>query len=448
MVFVATLTPAHSHHSPFPSVPAPIPPVQTPATCIPRRSRTFSYPLHQDALPATTTPATTVTTTTTTTASKRPTAKRTRSKPTPHFDHPWWKATQLTTVEEIIEPDPSRSHSHHPARRHSAGQVLHMDSVFPGAKTSKTISEPLAPRWKRPSISDAFPTTAPAAETKAAPTTECVGPYVVLKTLGSGAFSHVKLAVHSRDGKRVAIKMLEKHTPNSLHSPHQASNEASIIASLHHPHIVRLLDTIETPSHNCLILEYVPGGELYDLIADHPNMLTEDTIRRIFRDLVQAVKYLHINNVCHRDLKIENVLLDSSQNIKLTDFGLAKRFNPHIPLTTRCGSEEYAAPELVQAQPYDGRKTDIWALGIILFALLTGELPFSVRPGERPRGMFHRIARGDFKFPNSPGVSDSAKDLVKRILTPNPKRRATLDEILRHPWMAEKEVAKTGLLER
>ncbi|KAJ3023797.1 Serine/threonine-protein kinase par-1 [Thoreauomyces humboldtii] len=283
------------------------------------------------------------------------------------------------------------------------------------------------------------------------PTNETVGSYIILKTLGSGAFSHVKLAVHSRDGVRVAIKMLEKPGgPATITSTEhavaadQAANEAAIIADINHPHIIRLLTTFETETHNCLVLEYVPNSDLYELITLHPASLTPPFVRRVFRELCSAVAYLHARQICHRDLKIENILVDSEGGVKVTDFGLAVRFDPNVPLEERCGSEEYAAPELIQALPYDGRQIDIWALGIILFTLLTGELPFSVRPGERPRRMFHRIARGDFRFPaHAPGrrhISDQARDLVRKLLTTNPAKRITMDAIRSHPYLTGRDI--------
>ncbi|KAI8824266.1 kinase-like domain-containing protein [Fimicolochytrium jonesii] len=284
---------------------------------------------------------------------------------------------------------------------------------------------------------------------------ESVGPYIILKTLGTGGFSHVKLAVHIRDGKRVALKMLEK--PRSVkqgqangHGPEseqlqtaidQAHREAALIESLKHPHIIRLLTTFETETHSCLVLEYIPNSDLYELMTAHPASLTEAFIKRIFSEMCSAVAHLHRNNICHRDIKIENILVDSDTGVKLTDFGLATRFTPGVLLTDRCGSEEYVAPEVIKALPYDGRKTDVWALGIILFALLTGELPFNVRPGSTLRSMFHRIATGSYKFPppqpGRPPVSDLAKDLIRKILTTNPVKRPSVEEVLSHPWLAQ-----------
>ncbi|KAJ3145874.1 hypothetical protein HDU86_000601 [Geranomyces michiganensis] len=359
----------------------------------------------------------------------------------------------------------------------------HTTSLHGLSSKSRTVSEPLLDKffevtgWRKPAPSDWQHSTKghtarppplvtaaaaePAAGASATPAvSETVGPYIILKTLGSGAFSHVKLAVHARDGVRVAIKMLEKVPSSSEHAAaaggaaahahlaSQARNEASIISSLNHPNIVRLLTTFETDRYSCLVLEYVPNSDLYDLITNHSTSLTPQFVRRIFRELVSAVAYLHAQNIAHCDLKIENILVDSDAGVKVTDFGLAQRFEPDgPPLTTRCGSEEYAAPELIQALPYDGRKIDVWALGIVLFTLLTNEMPFTHRPGERPRRMFHRIARGDYAFPlisdgNGSGrqpADDMAKDLVKRMLTTNPAKRITAEEILRHPYLTGEE---------
>jgi len=212
------------------------------------------------------------------------------------------------------------------------------------------------------------------------------------------------------------------------------------------------LDTVETSTHICLILEYVSGGELFDYVNDHYEDSTEEESKRIFLQLVNTLEYLHENDVVHRDLKLENILIDSSDSsnqspngpiIKLTDFGLAKFIDKLSPiLTTRCGSEEYAAPELISGKPYDGRKTDLWSLGVILYALLVGYLPFNLEPGQTRRQFFSKIIRADFAFPNSEKetgrksmISNEAKDLVKKILQNNPQKRLNLSEIKKHSWL-------------
>lgn len=398
MVFVATLTPASSH----PFLPK-VAPASPPSPSLNRRTR---------SLDPTPTPSTINTRT------KISGGKKTRTRPA--FDHPWWKATPhtLSPVEEPqefiegSETDNSRQQQCRrcpPTRRHNSSNDL-----LPGNRVAPAADPPPKP--------------------------ECIGPYIILKTLGHGSFSHVKLAVSSRDGSRVALKLLPKisatapSAPSSQH--HNAHNEEHLLPTLSHPNIVRLLSTFSTPTHDILVLEYCPNGELYDLITKHPNQLNLHTIRRIFREIVSAVAYLHAHNIVHRDLKLENIVLDSSNTAKLTDLNLATVINPSQPLLkTPCGSQEYAAPEIVQAQPYDGRKTDVWALGVILFALLTGELPFTVRYGERPNKVLHRIARGDYRWPKGSKVNEEAKDLVSKMLCLNPSKRATVEDILGHPWL-------------
>ncbi|CAG8530915.1 6631_t:CDS:2 [Diversispora eburnea] len=293
-------------------------------------------------------------------------------------------------------------------------------------------------------------------------TLEMIGQYAVLKTIGSGAFSEVKLAVNLNTGEKVAIKMI---STKGIHDSDRLKTgvwrEVELLKFIEHPNIVKLIDTIETPKHLCLILEYVPGGELFDFINDHFDKLTEDIAKDIFLQLVNVINYLHDVNIVHRDLKLENILLEipypsfnssspssnSSSNssslsnswkpiVKLTDFGLAKFLDKNSPFsTTRCGSEEYAAPELIQVQPYDGRKTDIWSLGIILYTLLMGYLPFNQERGQSRKQFLSKIVRADFNFPKSSDVSEEAKDLVKKILVSLPSKRPNLDEIRKHPWL-------------
>ncbi|CAG8434475.1 7364_t:CDS:2 [Scutellospora calospora] len=258
---------------------------------------------------------------------------------------------------------------------------------------------------------------------------ELIGHYAVLKLIGTGSFSEVKLAIDLKNCREVAIKMI------SLKG--MQDNECLRTG------VSREVEILETPTHLCLVLEYVPGGELFDYVNDYYEKITEDEVKHIFLQLVNIIIYLHESNIVHRDLKLENILLDSTKKrIKLTDFGLARFIKPNSPLlTTRCGSEEYAAPELISAPSYDGRKTDTWSLGIILYALLVGYLPFNQEVGQTRKQFFSKIVRADFKFPkqNVGGkrgmISESAKDLVKKILQTMPERRPSLEEIKKHPWL-------------
>ncbi|RIA92619.1 kinase-like domain-containing protein [Glomus cerebriforme] len=276
--------------------------------------------------------------------------------------------------------------------------------------------------------------------------TELIGHYAILKTIGAGAFSEVKLSIDLNGCKKVAVKMIAmKGIEDSERLKASVLREVEILKYIDHPNIVRLLDTVEISTHLCLVLEYIPGGELFDYVNDYFEESNEEESKRIFLQLVNILEYLHENNIVHRDLKLENILIDSFNPlvIKLTDFGLAKFIDKSSPiLTTRCGSEEYAAPELISGKPYDGRKTDLWSLGIILYALLVGYLPFNLEPGQLRRQFFSKIIRADFTFPNSEKetgrkstISNEAKDLVKKILQNNPQKRLSLAGIKNHAWL-------------
>jgi len=278
---------------------------------------------------------------------------------------------------------------------------------------------------------------------------ELIGHYAILKTIGTGSFSKVKLAIDLNRCRKVAIKMIAtKGIQDSERLRASVLREIEILKYIDHPNIVGLLDTVETPTHLCLVLEYVSGGELFDYVNDHFENSTEEESKYIFLQLVKILEYLHENGIVHRDLKLENILIDSNKSpngliIKLTDFGLAKFINKSSPtLTTRCGSEEYAAPELISGKPYDGRKTDIWSLGVILYTLLVGYLPFNLEAGQSRRQFFSKIIRADFTLPNSEKetgrrskISKEAKDLIKKILQSNPQKRPSLDEIRNHTWL-------------
>ncbi|KAI9358606.1 kinase-like domain-containing protein [Zopfochytrium polystomum] len=309
---------------------------------------------------------------------------------------------------------------------------------------------------------------------------DCVaGRYKVVKTVGVGSFSKVKLATDTRDGKLVALKLTSrKMIATSSRVKSGVESEMEIMKSLKHENIVSVIERIDLPDHVCVALEFVGGGELFDYIADHREKLTLPEVARLFGELLSAVNYLHEHLICHRDLKIENVLLTLSDplHVKLIDFAFACRLKPlpetatsaetgtaadhrrplgYLPpvelLTARCGSEEYTAPEVILQQPYDGRRTDAWALGVILFAMLTGELPFTLEPGQRPRAFYKRIAMAEYRFPDAlhgnednkrssgEGIEDvrlqKAQDLVKKILVTSAKTRLTVKEMLVHPFL-------------
>uniref|UniRef100_A0A914X435 non-specific serine/threonine protein kinase n=2 Tax=Plectus sambesii TaxID=2011161 RepID=A0A914X435_9BILA len=205
--------------------------------------------------------------------------------------------------------------------------------------------------------------------------------------------------------------------------------EVKIMKQLDHPNIVKLYQVLETESTLYLVMEYASGGEVFDYLVAHGRM-KEKEARAKFRQIVSAVQYLHQKNIIHRDLKAENLLLDSDMNIKIADFGFSNQFALGSKLDTFCGSPPYAAPELFQGKKYDGPEVDVWSLGVILYTLVSGSLPFD---GQNLKELRERVLRGKYRIPFY--MSTDCENLLKKFLVLNPARRATLEAIMKDRWM-------------
>jgi len=258
-----------------------------------------------------------------------------------------------------------------------------------------------------------------------------IGKYRLLKTIGKGNFAKVKLAKHIPTGKEVAIKIIDKTqlNPGSLQ---KLFREVRIMKTLDHPNIVKLFQVIETEKTLYLVMEYASGGEVFDYLVLHGRM-KEKEARAKFRQIVSAVQYCHQKKIIHRDLKAENLLLDSEMNIKIADFGFSNEFVPGNKLDTFCGSPPYAAPELFQGKKYDGPEVDVWSLGVILYTLVSGSLPFD---GSTLRELRERVLRGKYRIPFY--MSTDCENLLKKFLVLNPTRRASLEPsqvIMKDKWM-------------
>lgn len=267
--------------------------------------------------------------------------------------------------------------------------------------------------------------------------------YRILKTIGSGSTGKVKLAEHVRTGKRVAIKIV----PRLLTTRNQKSKEpivsrerrilreAAILFLAEHPGIVRLHDFLVTEDCFCLFFEHIDGKELLDHIVDK-GRLSERRAKNYFAQLLSVVAYCHANGIVHRDLKIENVLITrldlSDPTVKLVDFGLANFYHPRERLTTYCGSLYFAAPELLSGRPYCGPEVDIWSLGVILYVMLCGKVPFD----DKSLSVLHgKIKRGVFEIPSY--VSAPARDLLHSMLTVDPAARIRIPQLMNAMWMRE-----------
>ncbi|XP_067336595.1 MAP/microtubule affinity-regulating kinase 3a isoform X24 [Channa argus] len=262
-----------------------------------------------------------------------------------------------------------------------------------------------------------------------------IGNYRLLKTIGKGNFAKVKLARHILTGREVAIKIIDKTqlNPNSLQ---KLFREVRIMKILNHPNIVKLFEVIETERTLYLVMEYASGGEVFDYLVAHGRM-KEKEARAKFRQIVSAVQYCHQKHIVHRDLKAENLLLDADMNIKIADFGFSNEFTLGNKLDTFCGSPPYAAPELFQGKKYDGPEVDVWSLGVILYTLVSGSLPFD---GQNLKELRERVLRGKYRIPFY--MSTDCENLLKRFLVLNPGKRGTLEvredaenQIMKDRWI-------------
>ncbi|KAJ3571828.1 hypothetical protein NP233_g3507 [Leucocoprinus birnbaumii] len=271
-----------------------------------------------------------------------------------------------------------------------------------------------------------------------------IGRWKLGRTIGRGCSGRVRIARHSRTGQYAAIKIISK---SSLTASRISLNrlaeevereklaverEIVVMKLIDHPNIMHLYDVWETSSHLYLVLEYIQGGELFDHLCKHGPLSIAETLK-YFHQIVGAVDYFHRFNVAHRDLKPENILLDHNFNIKIADFGMAAwQINASGTtdlMKTSCGSPHYAAPEIIRGDPYVGSAADIWSCGVILYAMLTAQLPFD---DDNLPELLDRVTAGKFTIPSF--VDPLAQNLIRRMLIVNARKRITMTEIFAHPF--------------
>lgn len=257
------------------------------------------------------------------------------------------------------------------------------------------------------------------------------GPYLVGETIGRGTFAKVKIAVHEPTKVRVALKIIpRKMMDQDAHSALKIRREIKIMQVLHHPHITRLFDVVQTRHDIVLVLEYVSGGELFDYIT-RKGRLDESIGRHLFQQLAAAIAYCHRYRVSHRDIKPENIMMESgSQSIKVSDFGLSSITHDGRFFETSCGTPNYASPEVVSGHLYGGPEADVWSCGVVLYAMLAGCLPFDDNDVGR---LFKKIQTAEYVMPSY--LSPLAQDLIRRMLVVNQLERATMEQVLQHPWL-------------
>ena len=226
------------------------------------------------------------------------------------------------------------------------------------------------------------------------------------KTIGAGSMGKVKLARNLETGEQVAIKIVPRMSTDehrsqadrerAEHSKEiRTAREAAIVSLVKHPYICGMRDVVRTAHHWYMLFEYVNGGQMLDYIISH-GRLKEKQARKFARQICSALDYCHRNSIVHRDLKIENILISKTGDIKIIDFGLSNLFAPHSTLKTFCGSLYFAAPELLQAKQYTGPEVDVWSFGIVLYVLVCGKVPFD----DQSMPQLHaKIKKGYVEYP-------------------------------------------------
>lgn len=254
--------------------------------------------------------------------------------------------------------------------------------------------------------------------------------YEMGRVLGQGNFAKVYHGRNLETNESVAIKVIKKEKLKKERLVKQIKREVSVMRLVRHPHIVQLKEVMATKAKIFLVMEYVKGGELFSKVAK--GKLSEDLARKYFQQLISAVDFCHSRGVTHRDLKPENLLLDQNEDLKVSDFGLSALPDQRRAdgmLLTPCGTPAYVAPEVLKKKGYDGSKADIWSCGVILYALLSGYLPFQ---GENVMRIYRKAFKADYAFP--PWISPQAKSLISNLLVADPAKRFSIPDIIKDPW--------------
>ena len=256
--------------------------------------------------------------------------------------------------------------------------------------------------------------------------------YQIKGKIGEGMFGKVKLGIHLFTKEKVAIKIFDKGKIKNEKEQEYIEREISILKKLNHYNIIKLYNIIHSENFIFLIQEYVPNGELLHFLENSENLnLSEKDICKIYQQIISGIEYLHEVGIAHRDLKLENILLNFKNDIKIIDFGLSNKYNKDNDelLQSSCGSPCYAAPEMIRGTKYHGLDTDIWSSGIILYLMLCKSFPFNDKNNSK---LYQKILGGKFSLPSY--LSNEAKDLLIKLLKVNPNERIKLNEIKKHPW--------------
>ena len=231
--------------------------------------------------------------------------------------------------------------------------------------------------------------------------------------IGRGAYAEVKESVHKKTGEKVAIKQYDRFKLLDVQRKKQAIREIKILSKLEHANIIKLHESIDTPKYVYLVMEYARGESLHSHLKSMPSrQFPEEKARRLIKQLLMALDYLHERHVAHRDIKLENIIIDHREHMKLIDFGFCCSSPPDTKLRVFCGTPSYMSPEIVLRKDYAGPLADIWASGILLYAMLCGRFPFK---GTDTKDLYKKIAKGVFSFPESPSLTTETKQFIMKM---------------------------------
>jgi serine/threonine protein kinase len=248
------------------------------------------------------------------------------------------------------------------------------------------------------------------------------------RILGKGAFGKVNIALHIASGRLVAIKSFNKKKLLSKHSRQKIKIEIEVLSKIRSPFSTRIYDTFQTDTHILIVMEYI----VEDLLSfmRKRGKLSEKLCKIIFKQLIKGIKHIHNKNIVHRDIKLDNILLDLSNTVKICDFGVSKFIKDGDIMHEHCGTPAYIAPEIFRDKGYEGFSCDVWSAGVTLYYMLSGYQPFK---GNDISEIQKSIMNGEFE--KIKDVSNEANDLINKMLEINPKKRITIDQILNHPWI-------------
>ena len=252
--------------------------------------------------------------------------------------------------------------------------------------------------------------------------------YLYGRQIGHGAFGQVNIALHIASGRLVAIKIFAKKNLKNTRAKQKIKNEIEMLSHFHHPFINQILDNFETDTHIFIVMEYV-CGDLLGFIRKR-GKLSEAVSKLIFKQLIEGLKYIHKKKVVHRDIKLDNILIDLTNTIKICDFGVSRYYSKDELMFEHCGTPAYISPEIFENNGYKGTGCDIWSAGVTLYYMLEGVQPFKANSIKE---LENTIIKGDYKPLEE--VSSEVNDLIKGMLQVNTKKRFGVDDILNHPWL-------------